>query len=991
MLIAHRKEAWVWLPGRTKRRLIEDVAPLVLVVASFLIGAHLCAQQFNFSAYGEGSGLSNLNATALLQDYSGIVWAGTQSGVFTADGDRFRKQSAFTEAGFESIRAMRQDAAGRLWVADGRHIGYWRNGELHTLEGMNFRVLSHEVLDLVNLPGQRNGIYFLRAGELSLISSPDGGQSWKIAAAFSDKFLSSHPELKAIDGITPGTNSSLWLGCGQSLCNVDLAHESFERFGQAEGVPADKWRALLMTRSGNLWARGEKNVLTRSISSIRFEAVKNLPSECFNNIRQALLSEDPAGDVLLNLSSGIAIGSKKGWHVFGESNGLPEDETDTLMFDRSGALWLTSLGHGILRWRGYGDWEGWNRTSGLHNNIVWSLGRDSVGGIWISTELGLDKLDRFSNHVSAEGSLRQRLMSVVVDPRHHVWTVDPAGKIFDLDPKSGVTRVAAADLERIFQMRIDSQQRIWACTRKGLVFFSRDDGWALPHLVQDGAGPQGYAWSIAEGRDGALWVSTGKGLFRLVGSRWSEIHLPFAAGIEYNRMIAPGADGTIWMQSKLPFPIIHLKIQGDAATLLSQVSGTMITSDNTTFLETDQRGWLWVGSDDGLRVFNGFRWVLCTAEDGLIWNDTDFHAFLADSDGSVWIGTSAGVSHLIHPEHLFGHVLPQVQLADVLISGLLIPRGAPKYDLRRPTLSFRFLNLNYDRGSGVVAQYSLEGEENDWQQTDGELVRFPALNAGSYTLHVRAYDQRRHLSSDEIKIPFIVLDPWWRRRWFITIEVLSGLLLILGLWRLSIHLLVARQQQLERLVAVRTAELEREKVELLDTRSALLEITRRDALTGLLNRTAVFERLSKLCDVTRASGSPVAIIMADLDSFKRVNDDYGHLIGDAVLRECAVRINGVTRPVDAVGRYGGEELLIIMPGLSVGCIKPRIEQIRLAIGATPISCGKVTIAVTCSFGVTWFFGEDMTIENLIGAADAALYQAKKNGRNRIEYAELALA
>ena len=308
--------------------------------------------------------------------------------------------------------------------------------------------------------------------------------------------------------------------------------------------------------------------------------------------------------------------------------------------------------------------------------------------------------------------------------------------------------------------------------------------------------------------------------------------------------------------------------------------------------------------------------------------------------------------------------------------------------MRRPTLSFRFLNLNYDRGSGVIARYRLEGEESDWQETSGGQVRFPALNAGIYNLHVQAYDQRRHLSSAEINIPFTVLEPWWRRRWFLAIEGLFVLLVMLGIWRLSIHLLVARQQELERLVASRTTELEREKAELLHARSALVEITRRDALTGLLNRTAVFEHLDRLCEAARANGSPVAVIMADLDSFKRVNDSYGHLVGDAVLRECASRISGVTRPVDAIGRYGGEELLIVVPGLSVVGAKSRIEEIRLSICRTPICRGDLVLNVTCSFGVAWFFGDESPIELLIGAADAALYRAKENGRNRIEYADL---
>ncbi len=951
------------------------------------------AQQHNFFAYGEGSGLSNLNATTLLQDRDGLLWAGTQSGIFTADGPRFDKQKAFTDAGFESIRAMREDSAGRIWVADGRHLGSWQNGVLQPIDELKFHVLTHEPLDLVVLPHQTDGVLFLRANNLSLVSSHDGGHTWQVANALGPNLLNSEPALKTLTGVTvdPQHSSILWLGCGGSVCKVDLSIQSVIRFDRFQGVASDRWNALMVTRSGDLWVRGDKNVAVLRRGSSTFEPVLNLPADCFHNIRRAVLSEDPSGKVLFNLSSGIAVGSPQGWHVFNESNGLPGDETDTIMFDRSGSLWLTSLGHGILRWRGYGDWEGWNKTAGLNNNIVWSLTRDGAKDLWIATDAGLAKLDISTNRITSQGSFTQRLFSTLIGPRHHVWIDDPTGQVLDFDPKTRRTRIAAGKLEHVFQMRIDSKQRIWAGSRKGLLFFSPADNWTLPHFVQAADGPTGYAWSIAEAPDGSIWVSTGKGIYRLKGDTWSEIHLPFADGIEYNRMVTLSPDGTFWMQNKLPHPILHLKLEGNNAKIIDEVSSANIGSDNTTFLETDQRGWVWVGSDDGVHVFNGNRWIMCTAEDGLIWNDTDFHAFFADPDGSVWIGTSAGISHLLHPEHLFAHTAPLIQLADVSLSGHVIATGGPSFDLRRPTLSFRFRNVNYESGSGVVAQYKLEGEENDWQETTGGLVRFPALNAGKYNLHIRAYDQRLHLSSPVIDVPFTVLEPWWRRRWSIAIEGALALLILFGLWRLNIHILVVRQQELERLVISRTHELETEKAELLTARSALLEITRRDGLTGLLNRTAIFERLNQLCEIARSNYQPIAIIMADLDSFKRVNDQYGHLVGDTVLRECASRIANVTRPTDAIGRYGGEELLILIPGLSVGSIKLRIEEIRRAIGEKAIRHGDLELSVTCSFGTAWFFGDDSSIETLIGGADAALYLAKQNGRNRIEYAELVSA
>jgi diguanylate cyclase (GGDEF)-like protein len=186
-------------------------------------------------------------------------------------------------------------------------------------------------------------------------------------------------------------------------------------------------------------------------------------------------------------------------------------------------------------------------------------------------------------------------------------------------------------------------------------------------------------------------------------------------------------------------------------------------------------------------------------------------------------------------------------------------------------------------------------------------------------------------------------------------------------------------------VGLRTTELEKEKKELLSARSALLEIARRDALTGLLNRSAILDQLETLCQLRSPRTLPLAIIMADLDCFKKINDTHGHLAGDAVLRECAARMRNVTRECDLVGRYGGEELLIVMVGVPLELATARIEAIRMAIGATPILYDSVELFVTCSFGVAWLYEGEGRVEDLLSLADAALYRAKRNGRNRVEY------
>lgn len=131
--------------------------------------------------------------------------------------------------------------------------------------------------------------------------------------------------------------------------------------------------------------------------------------------------------------------------------------------------------------------------------------------------------------------------------------------------------------------------------------------------------------------------------------------------------------------------------------------------------------------------------------------------------------------------------------------------------------------------------------------------------------------------------------------------------------------------------------------------------------------------------------------MADLDHFKQINDSHGHLIGDAVLHETGRRLQSAVRSYDAVGRYGGEEFLIIVPDCDKRCLVASAERLRHAVGDSPIRIGDGETSVTASLGLASFSVKDglTDCESLIQAADLALYAAKANGRNRIELAGAA--
>jgi diguanylate cyclase (GGDEF)-like protein len=169
--------------------------------------------------------------------------------------------------------------------------------------------------------------------------------------------------------------------------------------------------------------------------------------------------------------------------------------------------------------------------------------------------------------------------------------------------------------------------------------------------------------------------------------------------------------------------------------------------------------------------------------------------------------------------------------------------------------------------------------------------------------------------------------------------------------------------------------------ELLKAREALREQATHDGLTGLLNRTGILEKLDDELSRAARTGTPVSVLMADLDLFKSINDTRGHLVGDAVLREAARRLKAAARRYDSVGRYGGEEFLIVLPGCNAFDAAIQGERMREAIGGTPFLAPSQPVMVTASLGVAC--SSHCAPEVLVREADDALYLAKAGGRNRV--------
>jgi len=813
--------------GRPNGGLLRPARQLACLTAILLFGLPLSlyAQRYSFKLYSGSQGLGNLATLCMLQDSTGYLWIGTQHGLYRYDGAHFltfEMRDGLPSARIESLYETPDHV---LWA--GTSAGLARRA------GSRFQYV--DVGRPIEIVG-RSAIASDQAGRI-LVSSSAGLLIGNLSTT-GYRFVPA-PQIPgddpAVHGIHVSPAGEVWFGCGRQICRLESNRVT--TLGEEHGIPPDRWDAIITDKEGTLWIRSSTRLLRRAPSATRFEPAEvQIP----DNSDFAALSLGRNGELFVPTDFGVTMRAGGKWRYVAKAQGLPADPTSSVLVDHEGSIWIGLLGFGVARWLGYQQWESWTSADGLSNDTIWAIQRDANQDLWVGTDLGINRL-----HIGADGKPNWRAWTerqgingnkvryVLEGDEGTIWTGSSPGGVSRLDPKTGaVTSYGARDgitNDRVTKLKLDGRGGLWVGTRGG-IFHGVAQGRRIhfQRVELPSSSPDEIFFDAMADRHGRWWLCGSRGLVVLEKGHWRRFTTKDGLPTNYLGYITEAKDDSIWIGYREPYGVSRIILDGEHLSVRTFTEKDGLGSDKALFVGADLGGRIWFGSDRGVDSYNGVRWHHYDQQDGLIWDDCDAASFLADPDGSVWIGTSGGLSHF-RPAAGVASAPPTVEITEANIGGHAIDVSQP-VSVRHghaPLLAF-FAALTFLDERTVRSRYRLAGFADEWVETSLRQLEYANLPPGQYTLEVEARSADGEWNQNPARMSIEVLPLWWET-WWARLGVIGVLLLVVWAYVWSRERRYRKEQQrLESAVDQRTHELRLEKARI-ERKNADIQLLLKDS------------------------------------------------------------------------------------------------------------------------------------------------------------------
>jgi diguanylate cyclase (GGDEF)-like protein len=891
-----------------------------------------------------------------------------------------------TVIGEGPVKAITMSAGGNLLIRTISRTLIYKNGSFSdyvppgALPDGGIRTLfessKHEVLlgsdDFIYLlPAQGIKMLLHGSGHVDAFAQGDEGKVWIGGAyalySYQNGILSTALDVRpmkgtmAISALAVDHRQNLWVGTWEGIYRGEGGRLPLKRIAPA--AIHGHIQALLEDRQGNLWVGTDDLGLIRlsgdQISS--FNA-----SDGLSDNKVLSLYEDREGSLWVGTASGLDHFRNPKVTTLTTREGLPSDDTRAAFETRDGKLYVFCIPGGLALIKNDEATVATKKTAlNYQGNGVFE---DKEGSLWLGTLAGLT---RFKD-----------------------------GKFTAFDPGGRFSK------HLISAIGEDDESLIVTTSEPIALRFK--DGKVRPFTIhgQDTplTAPGNYTITIYRDPSGTLWFGTVQGLFKfapgqpLMQARQSQIDFTVTS-------ISDDHQGNLWLGGRTP-GLTRFRIRDGQVIHYREKDGLFDGFPSRILL--DDQGNLWMSTSNGIYMANRkdlddfadgristVRTAVFGTDDGMKTSEANLvlsqPAGWRTSDGRLWFTTTKGIV-VVDPKHIaHNDMIPPVIVENIVVNDRTMPAGS---DLRIPPgkdrIEFHYTALSMLVPDRVRFKYMLEGYDRDWVDAGTRRVAYYTnLPPGQYRFRVVACNNDGVWNEEGASVGFTLMPFYYQTGWFRVLCVLILAVIILGVFRFNTRRLRARAEELSRVVDERTKSLQLEVLERQRAEEAAIEAREsmrfqatHDALTSLLNHGAILEILAHELTRSIREKTYIAVLMADLDHFKNVNDMHGHTVGDEVLREASARLLKSVRSYDFVGRYGGEEFLVVLTNCDSGNAIVRAEELRRAVAATPVETEPGSIPITMSMGVLstehWGYSSP---EGILRAVDAALYAAKNAGRN----------
>ncbi|MFT3742745.1 MAG: diguanylate cyclase [Pyrinomonadaceae bacterium] len=964
---------------------------LRVFVLSFCLLAINVAGQYRFDSWTTDNGLPQNGVRQITQSPDGYLWFTTFDGLVRFDGLQFTtfnkgNTKGITNNRFTGIYADKDGTIYATTMEDGI-LTIYRNGVFTTLT--SDQVPGHYIGKIEAEPN----------GQLRFLSEDEdrNGRSWYHLNDGKFEFVEREIPYEA-DQIVNGKHGTRWTVTRYGVFE--------EHNGQSKYIPIDftglKFRPnIFEDRDGSLWL-GENEVhrITNGVLTT-FSEKEGLPK---NSIYHSFWQEN---DGSVWLSSGGASSTGVGLiqfngdkiSIWGQQFGLKSTTIADLYNDREGTTWLAT-DKGLIRRRKQVI-QGYSTADGLDHSEIYPMIRDHADNIWIGSTKGLSiyrngKFETLQLQ-AADPTITDRtiwrdgrtsVQSLYEDVNGKMWVGVNGGGIFVV---TGNKAESIFDGAHVFAIKNDSKGNVWAATNKGLVQF-RDYQIVAKYNTADGL-PNEFMTFIHEDTNGVLWFGGYGGLSKFENGEFTNYTKKEGLAGNYVRTIYEEKDGTFWVGT---YDEGMSRFKDGKFVNYTESNG--LYSSGVFAIEEDEAGYFWISSNRGIyRVrkqelndladgkITSLNSVGYGKEDGMLSNECNGGrqpASLKDKDGKIWFPTQEGVS-IVDPRA----EKPNLQAPSVVIEDVLSERksigfhGGASIEPGHQDLEIRYTGISTVKPEQIKFQYKMDGHDEDWIDAGTRrTANYSYLPPGNYTFRVRASNGDGVWSESDATVKMDLWPYFYQTNAFIFLCVLIAAVGLLLIWKISVHQLEARERRLTRLVAERTAELAKANED-------LQNLANSDGLTRIGNRRRFEAFLADEWHRAVRFKTEISLIMIDIDHFKLYNDTYGHHAGDDCLQRVADAFAGtIHRPTDLVARFGGEEFAMVLGGTSAEGALMIAEQAVENIRKMQIRHSESLTSefLTVSVGIATVFANfDMSETDLIKLADAALYRAKRDGRDRI--------